>query len=327
MSKQINKFDNDNKITILCKENYKVSSNNILNKIFSPLFFIYKIRKESKDFDAIISNLEGLPYLYLYIATIGLRLKKILWLHCEPYNYSKQLKYFDKLILNLSIFLSKNLICASPYAAEKYRNKKNTIFLPNFIDNKTFIDINEKQPLFLNNSLSLLFVGSLARLKRPWLVYDIALLLSNHFNNIEINFYGDGPLFDELLAYIKSKPNKKLTFYFHGYQKINWDLFSQNTILMQPSLTEAMPMIFLEAINAHIPVLSNIFPGSSFFDNYGLVFQSDFDNKDVTINLLLYITNLTNNEFNFRLKNSRILINKYFNNDLNIEKLKSFVNQ
>ena len=56
----------------LAKENYRHKY-----KIITEIRFLVGIRKAAKGASAIIASSEGLPYLYILIATVGLKKKKL----------------------------------------------------------------------------------------------------------------------------------------------------------------------------------------------------------------------------------------------------------
>lgn len=320
------KFTEKYKVNLLCKDDFISINNNLLNLL---LFYIEIIR-HSRSCSFVISGIEGAPFLLCFIAlfTSFQSYKLLLWLHCEPSNYIKFTNLRNKIYINLSIYLANAIICASPVANFYLKNAgKKTLFLRNFI-NESILNINKTNIASHNYfpHFNLLFIGSLAELKQPIIpVLLFKYLKSKNYKVDKLQYFGDGPLRPKLVE-ISGPINFGRNVIIHGHVNNPWENVCNNSILLVPSLTEAMPMVVIEALSRGIPVLCNNFPGSNFFENNdGIFFIVNFADFYSLVRTIDKIITLSHKERNFRIVNSLNFIKTNFNNFNNFKQLAEFL--
>lgn len=98
----------------------------------------------------------------------------------------------------------------------------------------------------VDKSIHCLFAGRFEPVKQVSHVLQIALQ-SKHINNIRYDFLGDGPDFYNMVQYAKS--NNLTNVLFHGSVSNIYDFYDKNHILLIPSITEAFPMVVIEAMS------------------------------------------------------------------------------
>jgi hypothetical protein len=315
------------RIKTLFKDDF--SDNNRL-KFLNLVLFFFEIIKLSRSCKYVISGIEGAPFLLCFFALsiISESSKLILWLHCEPRNYVKYTNLKNKFYISLSIYLSKNIICASPVAKVNMQSKgKNAFFLKNFIDQEQLSTFSKKLEFRSRlKSFDLLFIGSLAELKRPIILLSLYKYLNLHKLNIgKLHYFGNGPLMGPLIKSIEAA-NLKGNVILHGHVRNPWDCINSNHILLLPSLTEAMPMVVIEALGRGVTVLCNSFPGSEFFElDNSLFFITDFSDFDSVLIAIQKVIGFSDHELQTRRTTSLNFINNNFNNLSNFDELSYFL--
>lgn len=295
-------------------------------KFIGYIKFLFELRSKSRRYDFVISGVEGIPFLICSIALLGLRKPiLIMWLHCSPFAYLGFQNLKSRLAIRISLKISKNIFCAAPTEADEFvKIGKNALYLPNIRHNS--------QPAFpvipFNVLPTFVFVGSLAPLKQPLKAIDILRRLSMDTRfAYRLDFYGTGPLMAELQSEIK---NSQLDTYVkvHGFVSDPWQMIERGSILLLPSLTEAMPMVVLEALERGCVVISNIFNGYDFFDKHeGLFIGVDFSNIDLVISVINKTLEWGSIEtFNRSTKSKNFLLNE-FNNDNSIKIMHHYLDE
>lgn len=311
-------------LEILTLSDYVTSKDSWIKRIYSIFKFLHVTRIAAKDSTSIISSVEGYPFILIFISTLFIKTKKILWLHCNPISYLSKITFKQRFLIIVSILLSKYVIHASPVANDyKLLKNKDNLFLPNIRNNAISELINVDK---IRNRL--IFVGSFTEFKRPFLMVDIFsnyLAHSNAVKNIAIDFYGDGPLLSDVENYVIEKNIPLENFKFHGYIDIPWNKISNNSILISTSSSEALPMIFIEAISNGIPVICDNYHGSNFFTKHnGLIFSCDILNREEPIALIDFISKMKKEEYSKRLTSSIDFLNHYFDDMNNLKLLIDF---
>lgn len=313
-------------IEIFTLVDYTKHSKGFINKSISFFKFMLDVRKAAVNSIAILSNVEGYPYILVFISTILLKVNKILWLHSNPFTYLNKISFKQRFLIVFSLIISRKIICASPVSSEfKFIQNKESMFLPNFINNDLVSTNSRNKKLKITR---LIFVGSFSEFKRPFLAIDIFILLLSNINysvEITLEFFGDGLLFDQVKKYAEQKGVLSKLIKFHGYVDVPWEQLQDDSILISTSLTEALPMIFVEAVSRGIPVFCNRYHGSDFFTNHnGLIFACNVIDPKESLDLLKYILNVSEVEFQSRMDKTDIFLNRFFNNSQNFENLLNF---
>lgn len=163
--------------------------------------------------------------------------------------YDSYLNYYskwEKKIQNLLEKLKKEnrliLISQGEFLKEKAKKLYN---FPENIEIKYFpnpVEINDNFDISAKKD-SILFLGRLVAVKRPWLYFELAKILPNY------KFYvcGSGEDLKEIVQ--KYKGVKNLEFMGHVSGKEKERLLKECKVLVNTSIHEAIPVSFLEAIS------------------------------------------------------------------------------
>ena len=197
--------------------------------------------------------------------------------------------------------------------------------MPNFIENKVILSSkfsNQNIPI----SYDLIFIGSLAKLKQP----DVALktFVSLKKDNAcirKLHIYGSGAMKDSLEGMAESLGASQ-DILMHGYINSPLSLPFVNPILMVTSLTEAMPMVIVEALVRGIPVMCNKYVGAEFFNiKNGMFFLVDFEDLESVRDVLEIITKLSDFDISLRRSRSISFVKKNFNNNHTVSLFEDYV--
>ena len=199
-------------------------------------FVEFKRALNSLNSRIIVGNCE-LPELY--ISLISLKNYKAYCVEHTSYPWfgRRTLGYFVRTIL---AFKRISWITVSGDAKTIWPTSARCRHIPNPI----------AKPLNLNKASGeprLAFIGRLRREKRP----DWALQVSK-FSGIPIDFYGDGPMSDELSEYAQIH---EIDAIFHGYIEGIWNQISENSIVIVPSEFEGDGLTVVEAIVRGLPII------------------------------------------------------------------------
>jgi glycosyltransferase involved in cell wall biosynthesis len=105
----------------------------------------------------------------------------------------------------------------------------------------------------------LVYIGRLnSHLKQP----DWIIRLASQVN-LQAVYIGDGPHLSELKELAQSLD---VSCSFLGYQSNPWQFLEIGDLLVVPSVAEGDPLVVVEAISKHIPILLRFSPGLSQFD-------------------------------------------------------------
>lgn len=163
--------------------------------------------------------------------------------------YNSYLNYYSKWEKKIQNLLKKLreenrliLISQGEFLKEK---AKNLYKLPEKIKIKYFpnpIEINDNFDISAKKN-SILFLGRLTAVKRPWIYFELAKILPNY------KFYvcGSGEDLKEIIQ--KYKDIKNLEFMGHVSGKEKERLLKECKVLVNTSIHEAIPVSFLEAIS------------------------------------------------------------------------------
>lgn len=163
--------------------------------------------------------------------------------------YSKWEERIQKLLKKLNIENRLILISQGEYLKKK---AKDLYKLPENIEIKYFpnpIKIQNRVNFDLKKD-SVIFLGRLTPVKRPWIYFELAKLFP------EKVFYvcGQGDEINEMLEKYKNVKNLKFMGHVSGEQKDK--LLKEAKVLVNTSIHEAIPVSFLEAISYGLKILS-----------------------------------------------------------------------
>lgn len=163
--------------------------------------------------------------------------------------YNSYLNYYVKWEKKIQILLKKLreknrliLISQGEFLKEKakklykFPNDINIKYFPNPVEINDNFDVDEKRN-------SILFLGRLTAVKRPWLYFELAKILP------EYKFYvcGSGEELKDIILKYKDVKNLKFMGHVSGNEKDK--LLRECKILVNTSIHEAIPVSFLEAIS------------------------------------------------------------------------------
>ena len=140
------------------------------------------------------------------------------------------------------------VVALSEVAANKFQHSRDNIFvIPNSLP---FIP---KKASNLNET-SIIMVGRLVPVKGYERVIGLAKELKANYPNWKIKIFGEGELKEEIINLIRENNLNNITLY--NFSK-NIDLeYIKSSIYLSTSYSEAMPMVFLEAMSCGLPVVS-----------------------------------------------------------------------
>lgn len=301
--------DLENDITIIT---YKFSDkkNNInsriksvqINFLFSrykfPLITVkqfWEILKLIKNAQAIhLMGYWNLIYFFVY-PMIKFYNKKYVICPAGSISYqdrSKFLKYLYSFFLGKRI-LQKAFKCIAIVETEiaNFRNygvkEKNIIVIPNGISIKNTIkkNVELKDYSFTKSGQDfILFVGRLNFIKGPDILLKAFKQISDEFKNLKLVFAGnDQGMLDQLSEFCKVN-NINDRVFFLGFQNVEEKsyLYAKAKLVVIPSRSEAMSIVFLEAAAHGTPVLLTNKCGLNFVEKYGIAKLSNPEFKEMS---------------------------------------------
>ena len=197
--------------------------------------------------------------------------RKLVLIGCEHVSYDSIPKV-SRLIVSRTYPKLHALVVLSEGAKQSMSHiNKNIIIIPNSLPFNSTVMSN------LTNT-RIIMVGRLSIEKGYERVISIAKHIMKFYPNWSIEIFGDGDLREELNGLISKEElqNVKLSLPVTNIQ----EEYISSSILLSTSYTEAFPMVFLEAMNCGLPVISFKNQGSDSLINHntnGLIVESDID--------------------------------------------------
>ncbi|GGE78474.1 glycosyltransferase [Massilia psychrophila] len=292
------------------------------SKLVGYAQFVREIRSRSAGYDFIVSGVEGVPFLLCAAALLGLKKPRlIMWLHCSAPVYLKFQGVKSRLAIGMSLRLAQRVICAAPGEARRLAvTSKQVLFLPNIrrVSTQAVAVITRMLP-------RLVFIGSFAPLKQPHKVLEVLhALITKGDRNYHADFFGAGGLLEEIVQQIEMRGIvSRVTL--HGFVADPWASVLPGSILLLPSLTEAMPMVVLEAIEKGCVVIANRFDGYDFFDRHcGMFLSADFNDISQVLPLIHQAEAWSPEELAVRGANSGKFLKREFDNSRSINMLHGY---
>lgn len=264
------------------------------NLDFLYLYLVKKFFKE-KNFDVYLSiEINKIAY---EVMKIEKNKKLIMWIQdprpkedweeIKTVSYSNEynsyLNYYKKWELKIQDILKKLnkenrlvLISQGEFLKEKakilYKFPNNLLieYFPNPVEIKDNFDINDKKD-------SIIFLGRLTAVKRPWLYFELAKKLPKY------TFYvcGQGEELNEIILKYKEVKNLKFMGHISGDDKDR--LLRECKVLVNTSIHEAIPVSFLEAISYGQKIVSCQNPDNITSENgynTGVILGDGYDRVD-----------------------------------------------
>jgi glycosyltransferase involved in cell wall biosynthesis len=160
--------------------------------------------------------------------------------------YSRGLKITKYLMENADGYFSQATFLAEK-AKKIYALKETPVVIPNPVDIPVFLQ--KPNP----NPPTVLFLGRLDPIKRPWIFFKLAKY------HPQVNFVVAGSthfpaLMEPLINNYRDTPNLSFRGLVTGQEKSS--LLSSSHVLVNTSVYEALPVSFLEALAYGVPILS-----------------------------------------------------------------------
>ena len=138
----------------------------------------------------------------------------------------------------------------------RFFTRKAPFVIGNFIDESSLQKYRRSKHNF--GKIRFIFVGSLSRRKRPWIILSAFSKLQKNGLDASLDIIGDGPF----KSYLESEINRlnlNDEVRLHGFLNSPYDLISNSDVFVLPSLSEGISRAALEALYLGIPcVLSSV---------------------------------------------------------------------
>ncbi|MCF7871720.1 glycosyltransferase family 4 protein [Candidatus Woesearchaeota archaeon] len=144
--------------------------------------------------------------------------------------------------------------------------------VPAGIDNKMFYPVKRKK----SKTLRLLFVGRMVPYKSLHLLLEAIKQLKE--KNITLSVYGEGPLKEEYVKFVKTNKLKNCVFFEKPYKREAFKkICAEHDALVLPSYNEAIGMVVPEALACGLPVIVSDTAGATTYVEHGkngLIFKT-----------------------------------------------------
>lgn len=240
--------------------------------------FLIKKKLQRKNFDAIISFMEGNSLIFHnYILTHSKR--NITWVHTDLQKNNWCLHEFSSLEEEKQMYQKMNDVVFVSTAAKNafnqlFNEKRNTIIY-NLIDNK---QICEKSAQFSVNKMKFTIcnVGRLTYPKRQDRIIEIASIIKSKGYDMEFWIVGTGELESELKEKVKKKELED-SIIFKGFQENPYPFIKAADVFLLTSEAEGFSLVVCEAMCLGKPIVSTKVTGPTELlkDNAGILCDED----------------------------------------------------
>lgn len=224
------------------------------NQVLNNVCRVIKLRKIIKEQKAsVVISFLGPPNLRMLIATIGLRLKKIVSVRNAPEReYGIGVK---KIISNLLFRLADGVVFQTKEASEYFNiaTQKKAAIIVNPVK-RSFFEQKE-----LEEKDSIVVVGRLQAQKNPSLALEAYRQIKEEFPTTTLDFYGEGELKENLLRTINEFGLQDDVF-FHGQVSNTSEILARAKTYILSSDYEGMPNALMEAMAVGVPIISTDCP-------------------------------------------------------------------
>ena len=259
---------------------------------FKQIFKIFRIIKNAQ-----VIHLMGYWNLIFFIIYPMIRFFNKRYVICPAgsINYQDRSKFLKSLY---TFFLGKRILqnafkCIAIVETEiaNFINfgvkEKNILVIPNGISIKNTIkkNVDHKDYPFINRGQDfILFLGRLNFIKGPDILLKAFKQISDEFKNLNLVFAGnDEGMLNQLSEFCKVNDINDRVF-FLGYQDVKEKsyLYQKAKLVVIPSRSEAMSIVFLEAGAHGTPILLTNKCGLNFVENYGIAKLSNPQFKEMS---------------------------------------------
>lgn len=231
-------YDYDKRITI---KSLNLKNGGTFSNFLKSFTALSKYYKGSKP-DFLIGTWYGANIMLPFFKSRNIRV--IGWEHADFENSPSTIKKIAKILYpNLNA-----LVVLSDVAKQKMLHyTSNTFVIPNSLP---FV---AKESSSLQNN-RILMLGRLVAVKAYERVIPLGVYLQKEFPDWKIDIFGDGELRDDLIKKIEQHNLNNINIY-QATRNIEKE-YLNSAIYLSTSYTEAMPMVFLEAMSCGVPVIS-----------------------------------------------------------------------
>lgn len=232
-----------------------------------------KVDSYCKMSNTIIKNIERYKWIKKYVAEVKYNLligytiqggimasaismatgiKCIVCERQDPHQFSPLMRLVRDILYNYASGAVFQTAAAQDYFKKIIRD---SIIIPNFIDSQNLpavVPWKDRKNIIVS-------VGRLVQAKNHKLLIDAFCNLSSEFRNYNVQIWGDGPLYNDLLNYIKSKQlSKRITLCGRSEKVLEEIRYAKLFVLS--SDYEGYPNALLEAMCLGIPSISTDCP-------------------------------------------------------------------
>ena len=228
------------------------------------------------------------------------------------HSHNTSAKSNNKIVASIYHYLSRKIIkkysthfigCGIAAGRFLFTNQKQVLFLPNSIDTVSFSKIGELSKDYLNSEfnldnscLKIIQIGRLQAVKNHVFSLEIAQKLKEKNIQIKMFFVGQGSLDSEIREKIKLK-NLTDEVIMLGVRSDIPHLLAGSDVMLMPSLHEGFPVVLVEAQSTGTPSLISDSISSEVDLNLELVeFESLNSSIDEWVNKIMIIKNKKNIE-------------------------------
>jgi L-malate glycosyltransferase len=233
-----------------------------------------------------------LPDIFNAYLTLFSKQRTITTLHCNlNEGYVGEYKWYKahlyKIIHKIALLFTKQCVAVSNAAKQSLPKQGSVIY--NGVEQQEVIAKNQYD--VSNQEINLLYVGRVIDIKNVGFLIAAARYIKLHTKLIlTLHIVGDG----DQLATLKEQ-SQDLNIIFYGHLNQPWQVIKNNTVFVNPSTSEGMPMAVLEAISRGLPALLSSIPAhkelASHFNAGIAIFE--FSHQDFLNQLLTMIDNNT----------------------------------
>lgn len=237
-----------------------------------------------KEFDVIVSFMEGLPVL-LHSFILNRAPLNISWVHCDMYEYHITNSFFryDKQERNIYEQFNK-IVFVSNQAKEAfiklYGIKKSLAVIYNPIQPSEIVK-KSKSLRIEKRKFTIINVGRLSSPKNQKLLIEVTHNLIQRGYDFDVWILGSGELEEELKGQINSLGLHEVVK-FWGFQRNPYAYMAAADIFLLTSTTEGYPLVIAEALSLGLPIISTDITGPSEMLNNGVGILTSQGIKDIS---------------------------------------------
>ena len=171
----------------------------------------------------------------------------------EHSHHNGNKKYFNKIcqsVRNLDYFVLVSKELYDDYSKVLNNTNCKCVYIPNMVE------INVDKLSTLNNH-NLITVSRLSEEKGIYDLIDVVDLVKKDIPNIQLNLIGDGPLFNDILNYVKEKSLQD-NIHLLGFRESKevYRYLSKSSLYVMSSFTESFGIVLLEAFSFGVPAIA-----------------------------------------------------------------------